>query len=434
METKRDTANLTAPKAFENEMPGKGLTVVVVTDSARLDGGITQVAVQSVVGLVNLGYCVHYFAGEGPADPLLTNLLPPSQIHIQETLSLAKDPNPLRAAINGIANRRCGEALRRILARLPRGRTIVHIHGWCKNLSPRIAIDAQRSGHPVVQTLHEYFLVCPNGALYDFRAGEICHRKPVGLSCAVCNCDSRKYSHKLWRLTRGAYQRFILGMPRKDVVYIANSPLTRRVFSRFIPPASTVFDLYNPVSIQRGPRATPEQQKPYLFVGRFSREKGVLHLAQALGELGLPAVFVGDGHLREKMQALAPSAEFPGWQTNEQVAQWMRRSRALVFPSTWYETLGLVTVEAAAVGLPALISDCTAAVDFFPDGVSALHCHHGSIPHLKEKLRQLQDDNLVQRLSKTAYENYWKDPWTIERHGRGLSKIYNQYLATPSPV
>jgi glycosyltransferase involved in cell wall biosynthesis len=404
------------------------LNIVVVTDSARLDGGISQVAIQSAVALESLGHRVHFFAGEGPVDPSLEDRLPRSRIHLQDTRSLSSDTNRLRAAMNGIANYDSCRSLRNLLAKMNTSRTIVHIHGWCKNLSPRIVHAAVESGFPVVQTLHEYFLVCPNGALYDYKAGEICHRAPLGLSCALCNCDSRSYAHKLWRLSRGAYQRWALGLPLKDVTYIANSPLTRRNYERFLPKGASIFDLDHPISVEQSERSSPEKQKEILFVGRFSHEKGVLQLAQAVNELHVSAVFVGEGHLRSEMERLAPQATFTGWLSNAEVSRRMRRARCLVFPSTCYETLGLVTIEAAAVGLPAIVSDCTAATDFLPDGVSSLHCRHGSVEDLKNKLLLLQDDRLVRRLSEQAYSWYWREPWTAKRHAAGLVEIYNHVI------
>ncbi len=407
------------------------MNIIFVTDSARLDGGISQVAIQAAAALAERGHAVYYFCAEGPADRLLADRLPAERIVIHATPHILTDKNRLRAAFRGIANYAVAEALKAFLQPFDPADTVVHIHGWCKNLSPQIVREVLDSGLPTVQTLHEYFMVCPNGAFFDFQKQTICERKPLSLSCLACHCDSRSYSHKLWRVARSGYQKFKLGLPDARLAYITNSPLCRRVFTPQLPTDAKIFEVNNPIGVGVRPRAPVEENQSLLFVGRFSREKGVLELAKVVGELSAPAVFVGEGHLRSEMQRLAPHATFTGWLGREEVYARMRAARALIFPSTWYETQGLVTVEAAALGLPSVIADCTAAVDFLPDGIRAIHFRHDSTKALKSALDRLQDDALVRKLSQASYDWYWSAPWTPQKHAGDLETVYGSLLERP---
>jgi glycosyltransferase involved in cell wall biosynthesis len=103
-----------------------------------------------------------------------------------------------------------------------------------------------------------------------------------------------------------------------------------------------------------------------------------------------------------------------------------------VFPPLWYETLGLVVIEAAAEGVPAIIADQCAATDHVRDGVNGLHFKHGSAESLAEKLSTLvRNDALVARLGSAAYEWYWRRPWTAEQHAADLLEIYHQVAGGP---
>ena len=78
---------------------------------------------------------------------------------------------------------------------LKKDETIINIHSWTKVLSSAIFTAAIESGFKIFITVHEYFLLCPNGAFYDFVGNHICERPPLSLMCIICSCDKRHYYH-----------------------------------------------------------------------------------------------------------------------------------------------------------------------------------------------------------------------------------------------
>src|SRR3954447_1328462 len=81
-------------------------------------------------------------------------------------------------------------------------RTIYHLHNWHKVLTPSIFAALRSISSRLVMTAHDYFLACPNGAFFNFQAGEVCNLTPTSLGCMSTNCDKRHYAHKLWRTAR----------------------------------------------------------------------------------------------------------------------------------------------------------------------------------------------------------------------------------------
>ena len=149
--------------------------------------------------------------------------------------------------------------------------------------------------------------------------------------------------------------------------------------------------------------------------------------ADAVRATGLPAVFIGDGSLAPELRRLCPGALFTGWIGPDAIRSHLAKARALVFPPLWYETLGLVVVEAAASGVPALISDRCAATDVIQDGVNGLHFARGSVDSLAGKMLMLAGDGAqAARLGKAGYDRYWADPWTLDRHVGKLLGVYGQ--------
>jgi len=198
----------------------------------------------------------------------------------------------------------------------------------------------------------------------------------------------------------------------------------------FLPQNVPVAMVRNPVDcVNLGPAAVREN-RAFVYLGRFEIEKGVLLFAEAVRATNLPAVFIGDGALAPEVRHLCPTARFTGWLKPEQIRQELSQARSLVFPPTWYETLGLVTVEATAAGVPPLISNRCAATDFIKDGENGLHFEHKSVESLAQKMQRLANDpDLAPRLGRNAYHWYWNDPWTADQHVAELMKLYQDCLS-----
>jgi glycosyltransferase involved in cell wall biosynthesis len=406
---------------------------LVLHDFAYVNGGSSAVALASARGLAEQGIPTTLFTAVGPVDPVLTATpgLHTICLHQQE---IAKDPDRVRAVTSGLWNRAARAALERELAQHDPRETVVHVHGWTKALSPAAVHVAIQRGFKVLLTLHDFFIGCPSGGLFLPKTAELCPHEPLSFGCLKTNCDRRHYTHKLWRSARTVLQNKVLRVPEGIAQFVGVSEFSAALMRPWLPPASPVAIVRNPVdAVDEGPAPVGENA-PFLFIGRFSLEKGVMLAARAVQRMGVPAVFIGDGELAAEARALCPDATFTGWQTPVQIRAWLQRARALLFPPLWYETLGLVVVEAAAAGVPALISDRCAATDFLGDGERGLHFRHGSLEALCGAIERMRDPALATRLGRNAYDWHWGDPWTVEHHVRELLALYERVLAARVPI
>ena len=399
--------------------------IIIVYDYAYISGGQAKVALESAVGLANAGHDVTYFAAAGPAWPELERA--GVKLICLDQKSLLNEPNPLRAAAQGIWNKTAATQLAKLLATRTAADTVVHVHGWAKALSPSIGPILRRSGLPIVYTMHEYFLACPTGCFYDFNLERNCPLTPLSLACVTRNCDARRYTHKIWRVARQAVLKGFSGLPGdlRHIIYISN--LQRRVMSPYLPAGATLHNVSNPVSVaQNGPSPIPADGKenPFVFVGRLSREKGGVIFAQAAQRANVPAVFIGEGPCADDIRAANPAAEITGWLAPADVMTRLRSARALVFPSLWYECQPLTVYEALANGIPAIVSDNCAAREAIRDGETGVTFQSGNISALADQISRLAQPGIAARMGASAYENYWRDPLTLERHIAGLERVY----------
>ena len=402
------------------------LNVVVVCDYAHIVGGAEKVAIDSAVGLARAGVQIHFLAGVGPIDPSLQH--DNITVHLGGVREL-RQKSTLDLVSSGLWNRQCARIADELLQRLPRGQTVIHLHSWQRALTPSVLRACEQSGHPLLLTLHEYGIACPNQGFYDYQKHRICTRKALGASCLLTQCDTRTYAHKLWRASRTLLQRVASGVPSEihDVIFL--SQLSRDVLSPYLRADTRWHAVRNPISLVQAERAPAEANREFLFIGRVSTEKGAELFASAAHRAGVQAAIAGDGPVLNALRAAHPSLNFLGWLKPDDVQKALRSARALVFPSLWYEGQPLVVQEALAAGVPVIVADGTGAREAVRPGENGLLFAHQDAASLAARLTQLaSDDALVASMSESAYRGFWADPPTLARHVQALQDVYLQCI------
>ncbi|GJD49485.1 D-inositol-3-phosphate glycosyltransferase [Methylobacterium crusticola] len=398
------------------------MDVILVLDHAHINGGQAKVAIESALGLAGRGHRVQVFAAVGPVDPRLAAA--GVAVTCLDQPDIATTTSKLAFAAQMLWNGRARDALAQALRGRDPGDTLVHVHAWAKSLSPSVFAAIAEAGLPAVYTMHEFFLVCPNGGFYDYQRHAICHRRPMSRSCVTTNCDMRSYPRKAMRVARHLLLEHAAHWPDgiRDVITI--SALQEGVVGPLLPPALRLHRVDNPISVpDLGPKAAPAQG-PVVYVGRLSIEKGVGLFAEAARLAGITPVLVGDGPEAEAIRGRYPDAVLLGWRDAAGVREALRDASALVFPSIWYEGQPLTVYEALALGTPVVVSDACAGREAVADGQTGYWFPSGDAAALAERLRRLRDPATVAALSAEAHRRYWQRPLTLERHLDRLEEVY----------
>ncbi len=399
--------------------------VVIVTDHAHVTGGAAKVAISSACGLSESGLTVTFFAGTGPVDQRLHRA--GVRVVCLDQPDIAEDPDRVRAMGRGLWNRRAARALIDLLSEFDPASTIMHCHGFSRSLSPAIGQALTRGPVKHVFTMHDYFIACPNGGFYDFRAGRICGRRPLGPACLSTNCDARHISHKAWRVLRQSILHFAGNMPRRlrEAIYVSETQ--RRMIAPYLGRSTRLYHVRNPVEVPLGPRVPAEQNDTFLFVGRIAKEKGAVDFARAAAKLGIRAVFVGDGPEADQVRTINPDALVTGWLASGEVSEWLGRARCLVSPSRWSETFGLVVYEALASGVPVICGEWSAAAEAVDDGVTGLI--YDTSADLGSALETLTAAT-AGRMSRAAFVNAARYRCSPREHADQLIEVYGRIMTT----
>jgi glycosyltransferase involved in cell wall biosynthesis len=310
---------------------------------------------------------------------------------------------------------------------------VVHVHNTLPLISPAVYYAARTADVPVVQTLHNYRLLCPRASF--FRDGGVCEE------CLHARVPAPAIRHACYRGSRAATAAIaaMLVLHRglgtwTDVVdlFISLSEFARDKMIAGGLPADKVIVKPN-FSPDPGIRAG--QGDYALFVGRLSEEKGLDILLKAWAALNVPIPLrvIGAGEWAEQVERVAQASAMVEWlgrRSPSEVSEAMAGARFLVFPSVWYEAFPLTIVEAFAVGLPVIASRLGSMTHLIRDQVTGLHFRPGDPSDLVEKVRWAWSHPDDMRCMGANARQEYEEKYTPERNYSLLIKAYEGALGS----
>jgi glycosyltransferase involved in cell wall biosynthesis len=303
---------------------------------------------------------------------------------------------------------------------------VIHAHNTFALVSGSLYWAARKAGVPIVQTLHDFRLVCVQAML--LRDGRVCedclgrgpwrgvrHRCYRGSTTESAALAGMVAAHR----TLGTYRD-------KITRYIALNEFSREKFiAGGLPPDRIVV---KPDFVDL-PRPADELRAGGLFVGRLAAEKGIATLAAALD--GLPGVVVdviGAGPERSRLERCS-QVRLLGWRPSHEVHARMRRAAYLVMPSIWYENHSRTLVEAFASGLPLIASRIGALAELVRPGVTGLTTEPGSPHDLRRQIAWAEANPVRMRSMGERARAAYEEALTPHENYRRLIAIYGEAIA-----
>ncbi|HEY8371041.1 MAG TPA: glycosyltransferase [Thermodesulfobacteriota bacterium] len=320
--------------------------------------------------------------------------------------------------------RRLGEVLRRARP------DVAHFHNTFLLISPSAYYACRDAGVPVVQTLHNYRLLCPGSNFY--RDGHVCEaclgrRAPYLGAVHGCYRGSRAQSGVVAAML--AVHRWLGTWQDRVDRYIVLTQFARRKFIAGGLPPHKIAIRPNFVHPDPGPG---EHRGGYaLYVGRLSPDKGIATLLEAWRRLADPPPLkvVGSGPLDPLMADLPRGVEWLGYQPKPRVLALMQEAAFLVFPSELYEGFPMTIAEAFATGLPVLASGHGAMHEIVADGRTGRHVAPGDAEHLASVVAwAARHPAALREMGKRARAEF-EARYTSERSYEALVRIYDEAIA-----
>jgi len=313
---------------------------------------------------------------------------------------------------------------------------IVHIHNFFPLITPSVYDACFEAGIPVIQTLHNYRIFCPAALL--MHNGKICnacitaspyrsvlsrcYRSSFLGTLAVARMVDYHKRRRTWQtmvnsfiaLTEFSKCLFVqAGIPSEKIVVKPNFYDNRTYISN------------NVVSLSNSSSSA-------LFIGRLSLEKGIITLLKSWEGIPQQLNIAGDGPLKNLVTTCNNSSvHYLGHLSSNDISIYLKQSLFLVMPSEWYETFGMVIIEAFAHGIPVIASNFGCMAELVKDGITGLHFASGNAKDLSDKiLWAFSNTDKMKQMGLNARRVY-EDKFTPTKNYQQLLNIYDAAIKSP---
>lgn len=361
-----------------------------------LSGGVERYMFDLADLMESKGHEICYFAMQDEARnrPCRQSAYFVSNIDYKEMSFLGAARRASRIVSKTVYSFESKTKLRRLLRDLKPD--VAHIHTIDHQISPSILPVLRDEGVPVVQSVHDYKLVCPNYRMYVPRTGELCERCLPGKYHHCVRQRCMKNSLAASALVAGAmYLHKRLRIFEENVyAFLCSTHFLASQLEKGGIPKEQLRHQHLYIDLARY-EAQEERGDYFVYVGRVVPEKGLNTLLAAAAQVpDCKLIIVGEGESRPDLEVFARSCgadnvSFAGYKDGEELTRLIARARFLVIPSVWYEPCGLVIWEANALGRPVIASRIGGIPESVDDGETGLLFEPGNVGELAEKIAWL---------------------------------------------
>ena len=306
---------------------------------------------------------------------------------------------------------------------------LAHLQNIRYHLTPSIIFALKKKGIPIIWTLHDYDLLCPNSLFLS--NGHICEKcKGFKYYNVVINrCKKGSLSASFMAAIESYAQR-VLGVYALVDKFITPSAFLKNKLVEFGFDKTKIINIPNFIEIDTI-KPHYDHKDYFLYFGRISEEKGLKVLIEAVK--GIPngkLLIVGEGPTRKELETYAGLVDslnihFLGFKTGNELKRIVEDAMFVVLPSIWYENFPYAILEAFASGKPVIASSIGGIPELIQNGVNGLLFEPGNAEDLREKiLFLLTNRDIIGQLGKAAVEtirqefnssNHYEKTWEIYR-------------------
>lgn len=311
---------------------------------------------------------------------------------------------------------------------------IIHIHNLFFIASPSVLYAANKQRIPVVLTLHNYRLICANALLLrDNQVCELCVHKKFPVSGIRYKCYRNSASQSALVTVITGIHKLLGNWKNKISTFITLNEFSRSklLYSSLKIPAEKMITKAN--FVPDPGEGTGQREDFFLFAGRIVKEKGVHILAKTFSNMPQQRILIiGDGPEKISLEQefkKYPNISFAGQMDKLEVKDHMKRCKAFICPSIWYEGAPLTIIEAFATGTPVIASRLGSMAESITDGFNGLHFTAGDPNDLQNKIEIFLKETESNKMFYTNARQTYLEKYHPDIHYVSILKIYEAAIA-----
>jgi glycosyltransferase involved in cell wall biosynthesis len=314
---------------------------------------------------------------------------------------------------------------------------IAHAHNIYGRLTSSVLDLLAKMDIPIIMTLHDYKLICPNYKMLN--KGETCEAcRGRNFYMSVRNrCHKSSLLASLVYAFEAYFCQWMNKYSRNVNIFIAPSLFMKKKLVEYGWPKDRIVYLPNFIKLPTfDPVFSPE--KYFLYLGRLSSEKGIATLIDSFISLNpdrfdIRLQVVGEGHLRRQLEEKGsqdPRIQFMGYLSGNKLKETTRKALAVIVPSEWYENAPISILEAFAYGKPVIGSRIGGIPEMIDEEINGYLFDPGNADDLREKLELVlsMPDAHISKMGQAARQKVERE-YNAELHYERLMAVYHRALS-----
>lgn len=307
---------------------------------------------------------------------------------------------------------------------------ICHIHNTFPLISPSIYWELDKKNIPIVQTLHNFRIACPQAMF--LREGKICESclGKIPLHGIVHGCYRDSITQTAALSSMLVTHRILGTWKNKVTSYIALNEFSKEKFISAGIPSEKI--KIKPNFVIKTNQEQHDREDYFLYVGRLSKEKGISTLLEAFKNLPSKKLLVaGDGPEKSILMG-HDNINCIGHVGKEQVINLLLKAKAIIIPSICYENFPKIVVEAMAYGTPIIASNIGSLAAIIENNFNGFLFEPNNAESLIKKIDFINENkNARTKISRNALDTY-KELYSEQKNYSMLIDIYNDSIQKSS--
>ena len=278
---------------------------------------------------------------------------------------------------------------------------VIHMNNINFQLTPSVIYGAKKRGIPIVQTVHDYQMICPNHLLYDFNNNEICEKCTKGsyLHCIKNKCIHGSRVKSIIGAIEAALYSVLKPYNKVDLFICPSYFLEKKLLTSKEFYQGKTKTIHNFIDKNKFAYKDESNESYIAFAGRLSKEKGIELLSQVAKQLpNYTFKVAGSGPDAEILNNIE-NIQTLGFLSGEPLVNFVRKAKVLLIPSIWYENCPLSILEAQCMGVPVVTINTGGMAELVQDGITGTLANCPTADEIAQKLREtIENEDYYRRL------------------------------------
>ena len=308
---------------------------------------------------------------------------------------------------------------------------IVHMNNINFQLTPSIIYGIKKKGIPLVQTVHDYQMICPNHLLYNFDKNIPCEKCVNGshINCIKNKCIHASTVKSIIGVIEAKFYSLLKTYKKVDLFVCPSNFLENKLLSAKGYYKGKTKTIHNFINKEKFSKNSKKMDSYIVFVGRLSREKGIENIAGAAKLLPEYNFVVAGSGPDEHILKDISNIRLAGFLTGDELTELMGNAKLLLLPSVCYENCPLSILEAHCMGVPVVTMNSGGMAELVKDGVTGTLVNEPTPEGIADKLKEtLVNENYYNTLRENC-QNEKDNILSVENYAEILIKEYEKLVA-----